>query len=259
MKMRATKILTSLVARKKNNQKLLTVLIDPDKIKSERSLNKLLITCEKYCIDFLFVGGSLLVKDSLSETVRFIKENSKIPVILFPGSSLHIDKNVDALLFLSLISGRNPDLLIGQHVTAAPALKNSNIEVLSTGYILVGDDSNTTVAHISQTTPIPTIKHEIAVCTAIAGEMLGMKLIYLDAGSGAKLEVPSEMIIHVKNSINIPLIVGGGINSSLKIELAFKSGADMVVVGTAIEKSSNFIAKAADIRDQINKVRIIHS
>ncbi len=257
--MRATKILTSLVAKKNNNQKSLSVLIDPDKINSEISLNKLLITCEKFRIDFLFVGGSLLVKDSLRETVRFIKEKSNIPVILFPGSNLHIDKTADALLFLSLISGRNPDLLIGQHVTAAPVLKNSNIEVLSTGYILVGDDSNTTVAHISQTNPIPTIKNEIAVCTAIAGEMLGMKLIYLDAGSGAKMEVQSEMIWQVNNSIDIPLIVGGGINSSLKIESAFKSGADMVVVGTAIEKSNNFIGKAANIRDQINKVRIIHS
>lgn len=257
--MRRTKILSSLVTRDKNNQKSLSVLIDPDKIKNEESLKNLLKTCEKHCIDFLFVGGSLLVNDSLRETVRLIKENSKIPMILFPGSNLHIDKSADALLFLSLISGRNPDLLIGQHVSAAPVLKNSNIEVLSTGYILVGNDSNTTVAHISQTTPIPTNKNEIAVCTAIAGEMLGMKLIYLDAGSGAKMEVPSEMIMQVKKSIDIPLIVGGGINSSLKIESVFKSGADMVVVGTAIEKNSNFIEKAANIRDQINSVGVIHS
>jgi len=173
--MRAAKILNSLVAKRKNNLKALSVLIDPDKIESEKSLNTLLNTCKKYHIDYILVGGSLLIKDTLSETVAYIKETTDIPVILFPGSNLHIDKAADALLFLSLISGRNPDQLIGQHVAAAPALKNSNIEVLSTGYILIGNNTNTSVAHVSQTTPIPTLKNEIAVCTAIAGEMLGMK------------------------------------------------------------------------------------
>lgn len=257
--MQTHKILNSLVAKKKNKQVSLSVLIDPDKIVSESELNLLLKTCQEFNIDFILVGGSLLVKDTLSETVRYIKEKSSIPVILFPGSNMHIDKAADALLFLSLISGRNPDLLIGQHVAAAPVLKNSNIEVLPTGYILVGNDGNTTVAHISQTTPIPTSKHDIAICTAIAGELLGMKLIYLDAGSGPKEEVPSTMISQVNMSINIPLIVGGGINSKVKIEAAFNAGADMIVIGTAVEENGNFIKIAANVRDQLNNRQVIHS
>ena len=245
-------ILKSLVEKKEKNLKSLSVLIDPDKIKNQKSLGNLLDICEKHAVDFIFIGGSLLVNDTLNETVSYVKNNSEIPVILFPGSNLHIDKKADAILFLSLISGRNPDLLIGQHVSAAPILKKSNLEVLSTGYILVGNDANTTVAHISQTFPIPTQKHEIAVCTAIAGEMLGMKLIYLDAGSGAKEEVPKSMISQVQQSINIPLIVGGGINTKAKAMKAFQSGADMLVLGTAVEKQLGFILEVAKIRDQMN-------
>ena len=245
-------ILKSLVDKRKKNQKSLSVLIDPDKIENEASLKALIKICKNIDVDYIFVGGSLIVNDTLNETVSFIKNNSKIPVVLFPGSNLHIDKAADAILFLSLISGRNPDLLIGQHVAAAPILKNSTLEVLSTGYILVGNDANTTVAHVSQTSPIPTHKPEIAVCTALAGEMLGMRLIYLDAGSGAKEEVPAKMISQVKKSIGVPLIVGGGINTQAKAKEAYLSGADMIVLGTAVEKSVGFISKVAKIRDEIN-------
>ncbi|MCK5103546.1 MAG: geranylgeranylglyceryl/heptaprenylglyceryl phosphate synthase [Cyclobacteriaceae bacterium] len=247
-----TMILTSLVEKKENNLKSLSILIDPDKIKNQKSLGNLLDICEKFNVDFIFIGGSLLVNDTLNETVSYVKNNSEIPVILFPGSILHIDKSADAILFLSLISGRNPDLLIGQHVAAAPVLKNSTLEILSTGYILVGNDANTTVAHISQTFPIPTQKTEIAVCTAIAGEMLGMKLIYLDAGSGAKEEVPQDMIAQVKKSINIPLIVGGGIDTTAKANIAYQSGADMIVLGTSVEKNVAFVSEVAKLRDQMN-------
>lgn len=245
-------ILTSLVEKNKNNLKSLSVLIDPDKIQNEKSLENLLNICKKFNVDYIFIGGSLLVTDTLNETVRFVKNNSGIPIILFPGSSLHIDKSADAILFLSLISGRNPDLLIGQHVAAAPVLKNSNLEVLSTGYILVGNDANTTVAHISRTSPVPLHKPEIAVCTAIAGELLGMKLIYLDAGSGAKEEVPQDMIEQVNKSINIPLIVGGGINTIAKVHAAYQSGADMVVLGAVVENKVDFVSEAAEMRDQMN-------
>ena len=245
-------ILTSLVEKKKINQKSLSILIDPDKIKNEESLSKVLHICRANKVDYILIGGSLLVSDTLNETVSFIKNNTDIPAVLFPGSALQINKSADAILFLSLISGRNPDLLIGQHVAAAPVLKNSNLEVLSTGYILVGNDANTTVAHISQTSPIPRHKPEIAVCTAIAGEMLGMRLIYLDAGSGAKEEVPPEMIAQLSKSINVPLIVGGGINTLAKVNKAYNSGADMIVLGTAVEKKMDFISEAARIRDQIN-------
>lgn len=245
-------ILKSLVDKRKKNQKSLSVLIDPDKIENEASLKSLVIICKNIDVDYIFVGGSLIVNDTLNETVSFIKNNSNIPVVLFPGSNLHIDKAADAILFLSLISGRNPDLLIGQHVAAAPILKNSTLEVLSTGYILVGNDANTTVAHVSQTSPIPTHKPEIAVCTALAGEMLGMRLIYLDAGSGAKEEVPTKMISQVKKSTGVPLIVGGGINTQAKAKEAYLSGADMIVLGTAVEKSVGFISEVAKVRNEIN-------
>ncbi len=245
-------ILKSLVKKKEHNVKSLAILIDPDKIKNEKSLGILLNVCKKSNVDYILIGGSLIVNDTLNETVDFIKKNSEIPTILFPGSNLHIDKSADAILFLSLISGRNPDLLIGQHVAAAPILKNSNLEVLSTGYILVGNDANTTVAYFSQTSPIPTKKVEIAVCTAIAGEMLGMKLIYLDAGSGTKEEVPQEMIAQVKKSISIPLIVGGGINTTAKVYAAYQAGADMIVLGTAVEEKANFVKEVAKIRDEMN-------
>lgn len=245
-------ILNSLVKKRQDKVKSLAVLIDPDKIPNESTLEKILAVCKKSDVDFIFIGGSLIVNDSLNEIVRFIKSNSEIPAILFPGSNLHIDKNADAILFLSLISGRNPDLLIGQHVAAAPVLKKSNLEVLSTGYILVGNDANTTVAHISRTSPIPTKKADIAVCTALAGEMLGMKLIYLDAGSGPKEEVPQEMIAQVKQSINIPLIVGGGINTTVKATTAYNAGADLIVLGTAVEEKVNFVTEVAKIRDKMN-------
>ena len=245
-------ILKSLVDKREKNQKSLSVLIDPDKIENEASLKSLVIICKNIDVDYIFVGGSLIVNDTLNETVSFIKNNSNIPVVLFPGSNLHIDKAADAILFLSLISGRNPDLLIGQHVAAAPILKNSTLEVLSTGYILVGNDANTTVAHVSQTSPIPTHKPEIAVCTALAGEMLGMRLIYLDAGSGAKEEVPAKMISQVKKSTGVPLIVGGGINTQAKAKEAYLSGADMIVLGTAVEKSVGFISEIAKVRNEIN-------
>jgi len=249
-------ILKSLIEKKAKKQKSLSVLIDPDKIVDDNALKELIFICSRFSIDYIFVGGSLMVSDNLNTAVHEIKSNSDIPVILFPGSNLHIDKSADAILFLSLISGRNPDLLIGQHVAAAPILKRSKLEILPTGYILAGNDSNTTVAHISRTSPIPTEKVDIAVCTALAGEMLGLKLIYLDAGSGAKQEVPAGMIAEVNNSIKTPLIVGGGINSAVKIKAAFEAGADLLVLGTAVEKRVEFISEAASVRDAMN---VIHS
>lgn len=245
-------ILTSLVEKKGKNLKSLSVLIDPDKIENQNSFLALLNLCKNLQIDYILVGGSLLVNNTLNETVKIIKESTDIPVILFPGSNQHIDKTADAILFLSLISGRNPDLLIGQHVVAAPVLKNSKLEILSTGYILVGDNANTTVAYISQTSPIPINKSDIAVCTAMAGEMIGMKLIYLDAGSGAEKEVSPVMIEAVNKSVSLPLIVGGGINTSSKAESAYNSGADMLVLGTAVEKNIDFISEVVAIRDKIN-------
>jgi putative glycerol-1-phosphate prenyltransferase len=245
-------ILSSLIEKTKAFRKSIAVLIDPDKIKFDKSFDKLIALGNSLEIDFFLIGGSLLVSNELSAVVGRIKQESSIPAVLFPGSNLHIDKQADAILFLSLISGRNPDLLIGQHVAAAPLLKQSSLEILSTGYILVGDAAKTTVAYISQTLPIPLLKKEIAACTAMAGEMLGMKLIYLDAGSGADAAVPVQMISEVKKSINIPLIVGGGINTIHDAEAAFQAGADVLVIGTAIEKDTNFIVEATGVRNRYN-------
>jgi putative glycerol-1-phosphate prenyltransferase len=248
-------ILRSLIKNRTENKKSLSLLIDPDKIESGASLDIIIKRANTNCIDYFLIGGSLLISRMLGEVVNQIKQSSKIPVILFPGSNMHIHESADAILFLSLISGRNPDLLIGQHVAAAPVLRETNLEILSTGYILVGDPT-TTVAYISQTLPIPYSKSEIAVCTALAGEMLGMQLIYLDAGSGANAQVSISMVQQVRNAVSVPLIVGGGLDNTQKVENAFASGADLIVLGTAVEKNIKFLDEAIRIRNKFNDLNI---
>lgn len=245
-----------IIERKKQGHKSLAVLIDPDKVTRE-SCAKLVNYAIESKVDYFFVGGSLIADGQLSETIGTIKEISEsIPVIIFPGSNLHIDESADAILLLSLISGRNPELLIGQHVVAAPILKKSKLEVLSTGYMLIDGGNSTTVSYISNTTPIPSNKPEIALCTAMAGEMLGMKLIYLDGGSGALNPVDSAVIKAVSNEISLPLIVGGGINTEQKVIDALEGGADVVVVGTGIEKNPDFLVRAADKVNAFNSLNV---
>jgi phosphoglycerol geranylgeranyltransferase len=239
-------LLETLQLRHQQKRKSVAVLIDPDKVDDPSKLLSLVHLAGENCVDFFFVGGSLVTTGNLSEVVRMVKENVNIPVILFPGSSLQIDPSADAILFLSLISGRNPDLLIGQHVQAAPILKNSRMEVLPTGYILVNSGKTTSVAYISNTTPIPEDKFSLAACTAMAGEMLGLRLIYLDAGSGAEREISQKMINTVRKSVGVPLIVGGGINNSQKAMAAFEAGADLIVVGNALEKDPNLLNGISD-------------
>ncbi|MBI3481483.1 MAG: geranylgeranylglyceryl/heptaprenylglyceryl phosphate synthase, partial [Bacteroidetes bacterium] len=194
----------------------------------------------------IFVGGSLVTTTNIGDVIRTIKENVSMPVVLFPGSALQIEPTADAILFLSLISGRNPDLLIGQHVVAAPILKNNKLEVLPTGYILINSGKTTSVAYISNTTPIPEDKYALAACTAMAGEMLGLKLIYLDAGSGAEREVNQKMITTVKKSVDVPLIVGGGINTPQKAFNALQAGADLIVIGNVLEKTPDLLTEISD-------------
>jgi putative glycerol-1-phosphate prenyltransferase len=189
----------------------------------------------------------------MGQLIKLIKTNSTIPVILFPGSNLHIDMSADALLFLSLISGRNAELLIGQHVIAAPVLKKSNMEILPTGYILIDSGRQTTVSYISNTTPIPYDKPEIAACTAMAGEMLGLKLIYLDGGSGAQKQISARMIASVRKSVDVPLIVGGGIRSVEEASEAMEAGADVIVIGNGIEKNLNLLAEVSERVHHYNK------
>lgn len=238
--MRHNQIYNKILSDKQNHLKGLAVLLDPDKIDFE-TLPDLIHDCILNKVGYFFVGGSLITNFQLVELVGFIKKYCEIPVVLFPGNSLHIEPTADGILLLSLISGRNPEFLIGQHVISAPILKNSGLEILSTGYILVDSGQQTTVSYISNTTPIPHNKPEIAACTAMAGEMLGMKLIYLDGGSGAKNPVSDKMIAKVKKSVDLPIIVGGGINSIEKAKTAFEAGADIIVIGNKIEENPNFI------------------
>lgn len=228
-------------------KKQIAVLIDPDKTDLKK-LQKLINAANNSNIDFFLVGGSLLLKNNLEETIVFIKRNTKKKVYLFPGNPSQICNKADGILLLSLISGRNADLLIGNHVQAAPLLKQSKLQIISTGYILIESGTPTTVSYISNTQPIPANKPEIAACTALAGEQLGLKTIYLEAGSGAQNAVSTETIKAVKKIISIPLIVGGGIRSAAQVETAFNAGANIVVIGTAIENDVHFLEELKSIK-----------
>jgi len=225
---------------KKAGRKAFAVLMDPDKVNAMQ-IPDLCAMANDSGVDFLYVGGSLVVSNHLDEVVQLIKRETDIPVVLFPGSPNQITPYADALLYLSLISGRNPELLIGQHVISAPMVKQSGLEIISTGYMVIDGGAPTTVSYISNAAPIPYDKKEIAVCTAMAGEMLGMKQIYMDAGSGARRAISESMINAVASNISIPLIVGGGITDPEKAYLNCKAGADIIVVGNAIEKDPQLI------------------
>jgi phosphoglycerol geranylgeranyltransferase len=197
-------------------------------------------------VDYIFAGGSLVISDHLDDCISEIKKACSIPVLLFPGSPSQISKQADALLYLSLISGRNADYLIGQHVISAPFVKGSGLEIIPTGYMVIDGGAATTVSYISNASPVPSDKPEIAMCTAMAGELLGMKLIYMDAGSGAKKAISEDMISTVASHIDVPLIVGGGIRDAEKAYLNCKAGADVIVVGNAIEKDTSLIMEMAN-------------
>jgi putative glycerol-1-phosphate prenyltransferase len=235
-------IYQSLQQKKQQGRKSFAVLIDPDKVNTS-ILDEIIGLSVAADVDYFLVGGSLVISNHLDECVQHIKKNCPIPVILFPGSPSQISRYADGLLYLSLISGRNPELLIGQHVVSAPFVKQSGLEILSTGYMVIDGGAPTTVSYISNATPIPADKNEIAMCTAMAGEMLGMKLIYMDAGSGAKRPITESMIKIVSDHINVPLIIGGGITNPEKAYLNCKAGADMIIVGNAIEKDISLIAE----------------
>jgi putative glycerol-1-phosphate prenyltransferase len=227
-------------------------LIDPDKVSlngtSDNSsvLNEIIGLSVSAKVDYFLVGGSLVISNHLDECVQYIRQNCGIPVILFPGSPSQVSRYADALLYLSLISGRNPELLIGQHVVSAPFVKQSGLEIMPTGYVVIDGGAPTTVSYISNASPIPADKNEIAMCTAMAGEMLGMKLIYMDAGSGAKRPITESMIKLVADNIQAPLIIGGGITDPEKAYLNCKAGADVIVVGNAIEKDASLIQEISN-------------
>jgi putative glycerol-1-phosphate prenyltransferase len=235
------KLYSSILNKSSKQKKQFAVLIDPDKFESD----KLLKLAEESKVDLLLIGGSILTNGNFEKCVETIRKKTKIPLLIFPGNNLQISSKADGILLLSLISGRNPDMLIGKHVIAAPLLKASGLEIIPTGYMLIESGKQTAALYMSGTAPIPDDKDDIAMCTAMAGEMLGLKMIYMDAGSGAKNCVPGSMIKKVRKAIDIPLVVGGGINTPEKAVYACKAGADIIVVGNALEKNSLLLKKIA--------------
>ncbi len=228
-------------------RKQFAVLIDPDKY-SEKNIIQTVKVADDSGVDYIFVGGSLVINDYLDVCIKQIREHFSRPVILFPGSTMQINRHADAILFLSLISGRNPDVLIGKHIIAAPYIRASSLEVIPTGYILIESGSSTMASYISHTMPIPYDKDDIAVCTAMAGEMLGLKIIYMDGGSGAKRAISPGMITRVRQNISVPLIIGGGLRTPEAAREACEAGADLIVVGNAIEDNHQMIRKISETR-----------
>lgn len=226
-------------AAKSENRKLLAILLDPDKIIWE-DIGNLIYKINQSPATHVFIGGSLVESTILDDLIIRIKQDCTLPVVLFPGHPSQISSHADGILFLSLLSGRNPDYLAGHQVQAAPILKQTNLEVISTAYLLIESGRETAVERVSKTKPLERNNLDLVLATAQAGEMLGSKLIYLEAGSGAQKAVPQEMIQLVTQNTAIPLIVGGGITDWQGIQNAYQSGADLVVIGTAFEKDSDF-------------------
>lgn len=232
-------IYQQILTSKTKGVKLLAILLDPDKLVVE-NLSNLVQKINQSPATHIFIGGSSFDGNHLDELIIQLKAKINLPFLLFPGNPSQISKDADGILFLTLLSGRNPDYLIEHQVNAVPIIKKTNLEVISTGYILIESGNETAVERVSQTKPLDRNNHQYALQTAQAGEFIGNKLIYLEAGSGAKLSVPQEMITLVAQNIKVPLIVGGGIRSKQEIENAYKAGADVVVIGTAFENDNNF-------------------
>jgi putative glycerol-1-phosphate prenyltransferase len=228
----------------KNSRKL-AILIDPGK-QNDESLSETIKIADQARVDFILVGGSLVTK-YIHDVVNIIKNSTNIPVILFPGNLMQLSDNADGILLLSLISGRNPDYLIGNHVLAASYLKNSGLEIIPTGYILIGTQYTSSVEYISNTKPIPADKPELIVATAIAGELMGNKIIYLEAGSGSCSRVKRDIIAEVKRNISVPLVVGGGVRTREDMKDIYEAGADIIVIGSAIEENPAMIKTFAEV------------
>lgn len=235
---------------KDRSKKRIALLVDPDAY-DNNSLEELTAMINQYPPDLILVGGSILFKP-IDLTITSLKLGCNVPVFIFPGNLFQLSDRADGIFFLSLISGRNPEFLIGNHVLAAPHLGRSGIEVIPTAYMLIGNGQSTSVEYMSNTNPIPGDKIDIAVATAMAGEMLGLKALYLEAGSGASHSVEPGMISAIRKNISLPLIAGGGIRSEAKAMELFHAGADMIVVGNAVEKNPALLHDFCSARDQVN-------
>ena len=232
-------IYENILQAKAKNEKLLAVLIDPEKVTVEDAI----ILAEKIKnspATHIFVGGSTFSGSHLGKLITVLKQKTNLPTLIFPGHPFQISEEADGILFLSLLSGRNPDYLIEHQINSVRILEQTNLEVISTAYLLIDGGKETAVQSVSQTKPIAHSDIELAYRTAKAGELLGMKLIYLEAGSGANQKVSLEMIKYITENCKIPVIVGGGIRSMQTIQQVYDSGADLVVIGTAFENDSNF-------------------
>ncbi|WP_335973448.1 geranylgeranylglyceryl/heptaprenylglyceryl phosphate synthase [Gaetbulibacter jejuensis] len=232
-------IYKNIVQSVSNGKKLLAVLIDPDKFQIEHTpafISKVNASIATH----IFVGGSEVEEQLTDILVNEIKKHTQLPIVLFPGDVTQITNKADGLLFLSLISGRNPEYLIGKHIKAVSKLKGTQLDIISTGYLLIENGKETAVQRVTQTQPMSKNNSEHIVNTAKAGELLGMKLIYLEAGSGACEPISESIISKVKSELNIPLIVGGGIRSKTQMNAAYQAGADVVVIGTAFEEDESF-------------------
>jgi phosphoglycerol geranylgeranyltransferase len=247
------RIIEELEKLRQSEMKGIALLIDPDKTTRSKTIQLTTYAIESG-INMIFVGGSMLSPNALNNTLKDIRSlNPSIPVVIFPGNNNHINSQADGILLLNLISGRNPDLLIGQHVTAAPLLKKSGLEILPTGYLLIDGGKQTSVSYVSNTQPIPADKAELAARTALAGEQLGLRTIFMDAGSGALNPVSREIISKVRKEVSLPIIIGGGLTSTESIKSALNAGADLVVVGNKTESHPSFLLEAMDEILSINK------
>ncbi len=243
-------VLTNIETKVRSGKKMFFLLIDPDKGSGEENINRLLDEVANAMPDLILIGGSLISRP-VEPVIEKIKKALSLSVFLFPGSLLQISGKADGILFLSLISGRNPEYLIGNHVVAAPLIKYYGLEVIPTGYILIGGNSSTSVEIVSNTYPLPAQKPDIITATALAGEYMGNRLIYLERGSGAGMPVPAGIVSRVKENIKIPLIVGGGIRSAAQAEELYHAGADILVVGNAIEKHPGFIREMKKLTERL--------
>jgi len=243
-------IYNTIIAKKLVNKKMLALLVDPDKF-FDSSIKKRILSINTSQVDFVFVGGSL-VNLSVENCIVELRDHFNCPIVLFPGNPSQVTNVADCMLYLSLISGRNSEFLIGQHVVSALSVKNTGIEIIPTGYILVDGGNIMSVQYISNTMPIPNGKLDICTSTAIAGELLGLKMIYLEAGSGANKIVSPEMIKSVAENIQIPIIVGGGIRDKHNAQSIYSAGADIIVIGTAAEENDSVIQQISSVRDYFN-------